>query len=48
MRADTLITFASQATWHKPLLDYAMRYSAQVVQDWQRFCVTCERGELKL
>jgi uncharacterized protein (DUF2252 family) len=44
---DTLITFASQAAWQKPLLDYAISYSAQVVQDWQRFCEAYEHGELK-
>jgi uncharacterized protein (DUF2252 family) len=44
---DTLMTYAAQAAWHKPLLDYAMSYSAQVVQDWQRFCEAYERGELK-
>jgi uncharacterized protein (DUF2252 family) len=45
---DTLMTFASQATWHKPLLDYAISYSAQVVQDWQRFREAYERGEMKI
>jgi len=45
---DTLITFASQATWQKPLLEYAMSYSAQVMQDWQRFCEAYERDELKI
>ena len=36
--SDTLITFASQAAWQQPLLEYAISYSAQVVHDWQRFC----------
>ena len=45
---DTLITFASQATWQKPLLEYASTYSAQVVQDWQYFCEAYHRGELKV
>ena len=45
---DTLITFASQATWQKPLLEYAISYSAQVMQDWQRFCAAYKRGELKI
>ena len=45
---DTLITFASHATWQKPLLEYAISYSAQVGQDWQRFCAAYERGELKV
>jgi uncharacterized protein (DUF2252 family) len=45
---DTLITFASQATWQKPLLEYAISYSTQVMQDWQRFCAAYERGELKI
>jgi len=45
---DTLITFASQATWQQPLLDYAIGYSAQVVQDWQRFCEAYECGELQI
>jgi hypothetical protein len=29
-------------------LEYAISYSAQVMQDWQRFCVAYERGELKI
>ena len=45
---DTLITFASQATWQKPLLEYAISYSAQVMQDWQHFCAAYKRGELKI
>ena len=45
---DTLITFASQATWQKPLLEYAISYRAQVMQDWQRFCEAYECGELKI
>ena len=34
---DALIAFAHQPTWRKLLLEYAVSYSAQVVQDWQRF-----------
>ena len=45
---DTLITFASQTTWQKPLLEYAISYRAQVMQDWQSFCAAYERGELKI
>ena len=45
---DTLITFASQTTWQKPLLEYAISYRAQVMQDWQRLCEAYKRGELKI
>lgn len=36
--ADDLITFAQNATWHKPLLEYARTYALQVEADHQTFC----------
>lgn len=45
---DTLMTFAAQATWQKPLLEYAINYSARVMQDWQDFCKAYQRGALQV
>jgi len=41
---DALIAFAHQPTWRKLLLEYAISYSVQVVQDWQRFHAAYESG----
>jgi uncharacterized protein (DUF2252 family) len=46
--SDTLMAFASHASWHKPLLEYARHYSAQVVHDWQHFCEAYTRGVLSV
>jgi uncharacterized protein (DUF2252 family) len=42
------MTFAAQATWQKPLLEYAINYSARVMQDWQDFCKAYQRGALQV
>lgn len=44
---DTLMGFAHQPGWQQPLLAYALRYSAHVVQEWQQFCEAFDKGVLR-
>ena len=42
-----LTGFAHQPGWQQPLLAYALRYSAHVVQEWQQFCEAFDKGMLR-
>jgi len=44
---DVLTGFAHQPGWQQPLLAYALRSSAHVVQEWQQFCQAFDKGVLR-
>lgn len=44
--ADQWIEFGSRSDWQRPLCDYAVEYSQQVLGDWRQFAEAFDHGHL--